>query len=532
MPKILDCTLRDGGYINDWKFGLENIRSIINRLNDSNIDIIEVGFIEDQPSYDYDPDKAFFTCIEDIKSVLPAQKKCEQFVAMARFGHLDVKNLDYNDGNGIDGIRVTFHIDEVDGVLDYCQVIKDKGYKVYIQPVGTTMYSDEQILKLIKKVNCFQPYAFYVVDTLGVMHQSDILRLFLLVDNNLDPNITRGFHSHNNLQMSFTNAQTLANMQLKNSIIIDSSVDGMGRGAGNLHTELIAEHLNFRYNGNYLIESILQIIDDYMIFARHKYQWGYAIPYYLAAMKNCHPSYATFLINKKTLPVGDIAKILSLIPHDQSELFNKELIKKMYFDYQSNAIDDSNTIALLKDLFIMANRVLIVAPGKSTVNSLSIIQDYITSTNPVVIAVNHIPDDIKIDYLFVSNQKRFEKIKDIPDNIITTSNVLPTPEDRGYVVNYSSLLNELPSVRDNAVLMLVKLLKICGVKWVSFAGFDGYNTDIVGDNYSGSSLETMLDSQTYRSINEGISKYITMMESAIRFEFITTSQFQKGNLSE
>ena len=312
--KVLDCTLRDGGYVNDWMFGEKNIRSIIRKLNDAQIDIIEVGFLEDVPVYPYNSDRAFYNSVDQIERLLPNEKKCEQFVAMARYGNLNAEALKPYNGKSIDGLRITFHINEANEVLEFCQIIKDKGYKVYVQPVGTTIYTDEEMLELIKKVNAFRPYAFYAVDTLGVMHQFDIHRLFYLIDHNLDPSIVRGFHSHNNLQMSFSNAQALAGMTLKNDVIIDASVHGMGRGAGNLHTELITENLNHRHGVKYDLDYLLEIIDDYMVFAKQEYSWGYMIPYYLAATKDCHPDYASYLIDKKTLQISAISFILDMIP--------------------------------------------------------------------------------------------------------------------------------------------------------------------------------------------------------------------------
>lgn len=114
-----------------------------------------------------------------------------------------INNIAKYDGKSIDGIRVTFHEDEIDEALIYGKQLMDKGYKIFIQPVGTTSYSDGSLLELIRKVNNLKPVAFYLVDTLGIMYKNDLLRMFYLLDNNLDESISLGFHSHNNLQLSF-----------------------------------------------------------------------------------------------------------------------------------------------------------------------------------------------------------------------------------------------------------------------------------------------------------------------------------------
>ncbi|MFR7384805.1 MAG: hypothetical protein ACLUTO_10770 [Anaerostipes sp.] len=85
----------------------------------------------------------------------------------------------------------------------------DKGYEVFMQPVGTTSYSDVELLNLFERINEMKPYAFYLVDTLGKLYAKQLLKLFYLADDNLDEDITIGYHSHNNLQLSFSNAQQL-----------------------------------------------------------------------------------------------------------------------------------------------------------------------------------------------------------------------------------------------------------------------------------------------------------------------------------
>ena len=201
--QILDCTLRDGGYVNDFDFGKRNIRTILSKLMSANIDIIECGFLEDG---EYNPETSVFNTVEQIAQVLPANRNSgTMFVAMACYGEYDITRLSPCDGNSVTGIRVTFHYNEVEEALEYCKAIKELGYKVFVQPVGTSSYTDRQLLTLIERVNELKPYSFYLVDTLGLMVQSEVARFFYLIDHNLDKEIHMGFHSHNNLQLSFSN---------------------------------------------------------------------------------------------------------------------------------------------------------------------------------------------------------------------------------------------------------------------------------------------------------------------------------------
>jgi len=296
--KILDTTLRDGSYVNDANFGYNTIKDIIKNLQKANIDIIEVGWLED---CQYNKDRSFFSCVSQIP--------CKGGVALTRLGKLDINNLKEYDGTSIDGIRVAFHNNEWEEGLEFCKKVKEKGYKVFVQPVGTTSYSDDELIKLIEEVNKISPYAFYIVDTLGMIIDCDLMCKMQLVKKYLHKSIMIGFHSHNNLQLSFSNVISLIGFE---NIIVDASVMGMGRGAGNLPTELICNYLT-----GYNINPILEIAYNHILPIKNKLNWGYSIEYFLTAINNCHPNYADAI---KDLNYKELNEKLKGIP--EGDLFN------------------------------------------------------------------------------------------------------------------------------------------------------------------------------------------------------------------
>lgn len=525
--RVLDCTLRDGGYINDWNFGHQNIKNILEKLTKANIDIVECGFLEDG---EYNSELTLFTDVAQIEALLPEDKGKTQYVAMTRFGHLEINNLKEYDGRSIDGIRITFHEDEVEEAIEFCKLVQAKGYKVYVQPVGTTSYSDNYLLELIKLVNSIMPYAFYIVDTLGLMRKNDLLRMFYLVDNNLHRDIVIGYHSHNNLQLAFSNAQELAEIHTKRSIIMDSSVYGMGRGAGNLNTELITQHLNSLKDKTYNTDYLLEIIDETIEEIKQKYTWGYSVPYYLAAINNCHPNYATYLINRKTLPVKSISNILQIITQDKRELYNEQYIQELYTQYQKNNIDDTAALQELKSLF--AERpILVVAPGSSVRKEIKYIKKYINEHHPIIITVNYDGDGLLPDYCFFSNKKRYQRFVENNDmdrrmKLILSSNIRDDRRgNNSYIVNYSDLLNSQPLVNDNATLMLLALIIKLDVKEVAIAGFDGFQFDS-DSNYADDGLETSLEKDVIIEVNRQISNVVNIYSQTIRLNFITKSLYQ------
>lgn len=518
--QILDCTLRDGGYINDFQFGKRGIRKIISQLTNAGIDIIECGFLEDG---EYDSTTSVFNRVEQIANFLPADHKNSMYVAMACFGEYDLCQLSPYDGKSVDGIRVTFHYNEVEDAIDYCRQIMAKGYKVFVQPVGTSSYSDEQLLELIHKVNDLQPYAFYLVDTLGLMQKNDVIRFFYLIDHNLSKTINMGFHSHNNLQLSYSNCQALASLESDRTISLDSSVYGMGRGAGNLNTELIATYLNDYQFRRYEVEPILEIVDEFIIQIKAEHEWGYNVSYYLAAINGCHPTYASYLSGKQTLTVRNIATILRMIEPEKRSLFNKAIAEEKYLEFQSNEINDAATIEQLKSA-IAGRNVLVVAPGPSLATNQESIQQIAIEKNCVVIAVTFVPDLIESDYVFLSNLKRYSTTfnpthKQI--NLIHTSNI-KVEETEKMVVNYSSLLNEEDVIRDNTSAMLLNLLSRLNPVTVYLAGLDGYKLN--GDNYYQNRLK-LQTGDYYKELNEAMIDKIKSARQDLEIEFVTPSLY-------
>lgn len=524
--KILDCTLRDGGYINDWKFGEKSIKRIIQKLSKSNIDIIECGFIE---GILFDKNKALFDNVERFKIYITPKNHNVLYVGMIAYPYIPVEKISDYDNTSIDGIRVTFHEEELEEALTYSKQLMDKGYKVFIQPVGTTSYSDSKLLELIDKVNTLKPYAFYMVDTLGIMYKNDLLRMFHLIDNNLNEQIIIGFHSHNNLQLSFSNAQELLMLHTKREIIIDSSVYGMGRGAGNLCTELITHYINENIEERYDTVPLLEIFDEHLSRISNEIKWGYSIPYYLAAINSCHPNYASHLMNKQTLSVKKINAILNLLPNPEKDLYNNKLIENLYINYQNQYVNDEVQRTLISSK-LLNKKVLLIAPGKSIESQKDDIHNFIHNNQPFIFAVNFIPRDFKADAIFVSNLKRFKSICDIIEEesissiLITTSNITPPINYVSVVVNYSELLIEDYTISDNAGLMLINLLNQLSITEVFLAGFDGFSLD-KSKNYYLEEMVNNVEKEELIKKNKAIIEYIKNLKKKMNIRFVTESTY-------
>ena len=344
--EILDCTLRDGGYINNWRFGRETIAAILEKLDQAGIDIIECGFLTSRPRGE---DCSLFRSPGDIAPLLPQRPRRAMFVAMIAMGEWELPpdQLPPRREGDIDGIRLTFHREEADRAFAWAGAMMAKGYQVFLQPVGTAFYSDLELLRLVERVNQLKPFAFYIVDTLGSMYRNQVTRRFHLLDENMAPGIRLGFHGHNNLQLAFSNAQVLGQIQTKRQLLLDSSVYGMGRGAGNLPTELIARYIDQNIASRYDVSLVMDVYDQHIADIRKKHQWGYSMAYHIAAVHVCHPNYASFLLEKRDLPVKDMEAVLQSIPENRRAVYDPDLIRRLYHQFQERQIDDSQTVEQL-----------------------------------------------------------------------------------------------------------------------------------------------------------------------------------------
>lgn len=513
--KILDCTLRDGGYCNGWEFGYSNINKIVSGLGKANIEIIETGFLTNK--FLYNSDKSLYSSMDQVEGIISNHNSDSMYVCMMNYGEYDVTKIPAFSNKTIDGVRVAFHKKDMIQALEVCKKIKDKGYKVFIQAMVSLSYNDEEFLDLIYKCNEIEPYAFYIVDSFGVMKRKDLTRLFYMVEHNLNEDIAIGYHSHNNMQLAYSNAQALVDIRTKRDLIIDSSVYGMGRGAGNLNTELFMEYLNDCIGTKYEIKPVLNIIDEILNEFYQKEYWGYSLPNYLSAAYNVHPNYARYLDKKKTLTIDNMNDIFAKMNGSKKGDFDKEYIENVYMEYMKNGtVDESHTDEFIR--ILSGRKVLLIAPGASSVKEADSIKKYIEKTKAVTIGINFDYSLFETDYIFISNKRRFRELDQKKyDKSIVTSNI-PVDIKQVYIkTDYQSLTNSYDNVRDNAGLMLIKYLAQLGVTKIGLAGMDGYYVSADADELDNESSEKLM--------NIGIQNAIKDFSKKMDIEFITSRKY-------
>lgn len=520
--KVLDCTLRDGGYCNQWQFGFGNIKSIISGLTESGVDIIECGFLTNR--VDYNTDVSKFTTIGEIAKVIPSDRKASMYVCMVNYGEYRLEDFPVYDGTSVDGIRVAFHKKDLKGAISLCEGLKHKGYTVFMQAMVSLSYTDEEFLNLIKLSNELSPYAFYIVDSFGVMKRKDLIRLFYVVEHNLKDGIAIGYHSHNNMQLAYSNAQSLVDIRTNKDIIFDSSVFGMGRGAGNLNTELFVEYLNDTVGKNYLLKPLLTIVDKILYGFYQQNYWGYSLPNYLSAKHNAHPNYAGWLDSKKTLTIENMDDIFMLMDEEKKMVYDKSYIENLYESYLATGQVQEAHLAELEEK-LSGKEVLIIAPGSSSKREKDKVINCASKKGVISIGINFDYQEYDTDYIFLSNLRRFRELEtEKRSKCIVTANI---PSVGVYLqTRYKDLLNDVEAVKDNAGLMLIKFLISKKVSKIFIAGIDGYDLD-VANNFVDKKMIFVTTNETFKAMNDGLTQVMKEYKKQIPIEYITTPQFIK-----
>lgn len=336
--RVLDCTLRDGGLgLEDFNkngiktefFTKDNCFKIADCVSGSGIDIVELGTVEES---DIALEKfAIYQSVESVSNCIP-RKVQEGQLAVCLFRGPDI-NLDkvpkYSE-ELCDGIRVIIRYSEFQKSLDYCAALSQKGYKVFIQPMLTMRYSEDELIRLVDAANEMHAYALYFVDSYGYMNEKDIDRFFRFYNEKLDSQINVGFHAHNNMNMAFANAKYFIEHCENRDIIVDSCVMGMGQGAGNLQTELLVDYLNNRSNKKYKFEKILEVCEILEKFCPHEMEtWGYSPVRLISAVHKAAYKYAVALRVQYNMSLVEINRLLSDMPDDMRHRYTSENLLKL-----------------------------------------------------------------------------------------------------------------------------------------------------------------------------------------------------------
>jgi 4-hydroxy 2-oxovalerate aldolase len=494
--EILDCTIRDGGYVNNWDFDKKVVRETYRALSKSGIDYVELGYHGSEKYFDKAKYGAFrFSSADDIAQAC-GNISGAKVALMVDYGKYDVKDLVQYEGTPVRLIRIAVHKDSVDGAIRCAAEIKRMGFLTALNLMGFTLYTPAERKRLARALSGAPVDYAYVVDSHGAVFPSQIKDLYGSLS--AIKHIKWGFHSHNNLQMAFANTLSAIEAGVK---IIDSSVFGMGRGAGNLPTEIVLAYLHLSSSERYNAIPVLNLVDRYFTKLHAQAPWGYNLPYMLSGIYDCHPNYPKSLIERKEYDIEDIWKILNVVKASAPIGFKKELLNDILAKGFSAKKAVSN-VARLKTPTAKRKKTnvsyrgrhkdadfLILANGPGLKENYKQINAFIDGYKPVILAANYLGGLFKPNYHAFSNKRRFVDYIDTvdKDSRLLISQYIP-PEmireytDREYETIHYDDADAPFDIHDGVIsshcrtvgLLLMGVAIVMGAKRIFAAGLDGY----------------------------------------------------------
>ena len=364
-----------------------------------------------------------------------------------------------------------------------------------------------------------------MVDTFGAMYPSELDRIVSVLDSRLDPSVELGLHAHNNQQLAFALCiHFIEILKDKRNIIVDATLSGMGRGAGNATTELVAGYLNKSLNRGYDLNAIMDAIDMYIKSIREKFSWGYSTEYFISGLYQCHVNNISYLNYNHRINARDLRTIIESLSVDERRKYDYDILEQKYIENQSRYVDDSETTETIRTL-IGSRKVLLIAPGRSSLDLKEKIKKFIDDASPVVIEVNSINKIYTPDYLFISNSVRYDYAKRI-----ILSNIHTVSENEEYIFNYNLVIQRGWDHYDNAVILALRLLNRIGVKDVYIAGFDGFKEDY-DDSYADISLPNLNPENKWVELNDEIGSMFRELADSLKgrmnISFLTPSIYEE-----
>ena len=287
--KVLDCTIRDGGLMNDHHFDDNFVRAVYAADSAGGVDFMEIGYKASKKSFKRSEHGTWKFCDEDDMRRIVGEKKTGTKISLMA----DAERTDYHedipakDKSVVDLIRVATYIHQIPTALDMVKDAHDKGYETALNIMALSTVPEAELDGALELLAESPVNTVYVVDSFGNMYSEHIrhyVKKFLHFVKPAGKDV--GIHAHNNLQLGFANTIEAV---ILGANYVDASIAGLGRGAGNCQMELV---LNFLHNPKFKLRPILECIQNTVEPMREELRWGFAIPYMITGCLNRHPKAA------------------------------------------------------------------------------------------------------------------------------------------------------------------------------------------------------------------------------------------------
>lgn len=518
--KVLDCTIRDGGYINNWQFPLDFVKALYRAVSEAGVDYIESGFVFGEsretksPWANYDP-----AVYRELLASVPNGCKVS---GLLNYGGFDINEIPSASESHFDMLRLVCHRVDASAATETAAILAQKGYETTINYMAISNYTPVQLFELIQIINEYKKEVgfFYVADSFGSLMPNDTRRIVDTLKYGTQANL--GFHPHNNLQMAFANSLAAIDAGAN---IVDGSVFGMGRGAGNLFTEVVVAYLEAQGESRYQLLPLLQFADLFMEPLREQYSWGISLPQMISGILHCHPNYPTNLLSFKMHTADDIYRMLKALPQEQRGRFKSSYMDEALSKFITVKTQRGNVVSEgLHRAVKTHDHALLLCGGSSVQKYQTDLSLLAKKENCYVIAVNNPNPPVKADAVFFGNQRRLlqhhEQVCDEQEVILgPTINEKAEESLRLEKVSRMMLKNAKEAgvvgfFPKNSGIMAMLACAELGFKTVHIAGLDGF---VLGGGY-------------YYAERDAVDDPIALkeMDAVLRGEWKAVSEFLKG----
>ena len=281
--KVIDCTVRDGGLMNKWQFDDAFVRNVYNSLVEAGVDYMEIGYLSSESAFSRDEYGPWRFCAEkDLQRIIGDGEKKIKLSAMADIGRIDYEDIPPRSESSLDMVRVACYVHQVDKAISLAHHCKDKGYETTINLMAVSTVGLRDLNEALEDLNKSGVPIIYLVDSFGAFYSEDIDTLAAKYKERM-PKKTIGIHCHNNQQLAFANTISAI---ISGIDLLDATLYGIGRGAGNCPLELL---LSFLKNPKFKVRPLIQCIENDIFPWAEKIDWGYSVPYMVTGVLNQHP---------------------------------------------------------------------------------------------------------------------------------------------------------------------------------------------------------------------------------------------------
>lgn len=305
--KVFDCTIRDGGLMNNYHFTDDFVKAHYITCLAAGVDYMEIGKNVSptiMSEAEYGPWN--FCKEEDIRRIVGENNTNMKISVMSDIGRSLKDELRPKSESVVDMIRVATYIHQIPAAIELIEDAHQKGYETTVNIMAISKSFDDELDEVLEQLSKTNVDVIYIVDSFGSFYPEQIEKLTEKYLNFAQKSGKKiGIHTHNNLQLAYAN--TIESM-IYGASFLDVTISGLGRGAGNCPLELL---IGFLKNPKYNLIPVLKFIEEYIVPLEKDVDWGYSIPYMITGLLNEHPRAAMKARDEKNTKYREFYKTLT-----------------------------------------------------------------------------------------------------------------------------------------------------------------------------------------------------------------------------